>query len=358
MLSEPQQDGHVLHDPAMPPADRLRRLVHVNGMASPVEKQHRDLQALGRLIGERPMDVIGIHNSTDGFQADILESLVGKAELLQWWSMEPSAVTQKRLQGYADLLTTLSRQDLAADVDILTVTPAAAPSSLLGGAQTSKIVPLGLDLIRRLPFAKQMDWDELETYLYGRYPLGAPRPTLRLAYELVKAIRAGADVVVVAHSQGMIIAAQAFHIVQRFFDSYSKWTESVYFIGYGPVIMFEDLPSALRSQTIMIQHRQDLVAESFSNLRNVKLWQTLQTQAKNLLEQADGIFESVNQDTHHSASLYLGLTGDAAGERSAQLLRLLLTEPWHAHPFIQALRSSRIILEVPSSAITSPTNSP
>lgn len=353
MPSEQQQDGHVLYDPAAPPQGRLRRLIHVNGMASTVDKQHRDLQALGRMVENHPVDVIGVHNSTEGFQADILESVVGRAELWQWWPNQQSPTSQQRLQGYADLLNRVSTQELSSDVDILEAIQQQQRSQQ-GASQLSSIVPLGLDLVRRLPFAKTMSWDELESYLYGKYPPGAPRPTLRLAYEVVKAMRAGADVSIVAHSQGTIIAALALQIVQRLFETYTKWAESVYFIGYGPVILFEDLPPHLRSQTVMIQHRQDVVAESFSNLRTVDLWQTVQVQAKNLIERADSIFELVNQDSHHSASLYLGLTGNAVGDRSAQLLKLLLTENWNTHPFVKALRSSRIILEAPASALTAP----
>jgi hypothetical protein len=355
MLSEQQQDGHLVYYPAAHPLGREKLLIHLNGVASPYAKQLRDLEALVWLTIDHPFDVMGIHNSTEGFQADILESLLGKAELFRFWPEHQTPESQTRLQGYANLLSTLSREELATDVDILQEIQRLQNAQGNSFASNSGKLLFDLELIRKLPFVQKMSWGEFESYFYGAYPAGAPRPTLRLAYEILKGIKAGAEIFVVAHSQGMIIAALAFHILQQFFGSYSKWSEAIRFIGYGPVIMFEDLPPNLRSQTVMIQHRQDLVAEALSNIRNVNYWSNLQTQIKNVLERADSLFRLINTDSHHSASLYLGITGEQAGDRSAQLISLLLSENWQTSPIVQALRSSRIIIEASAAETLSST---
>ncbi len=354
MLSEAQQDGHLLYYAPAPPKGLGKRLLHVNGVASPVEKQYRDLEALVWLTVDRPLDVVGIHNSTEGFQADILESLLGKSELYRLWPEHLSRDSRERLQGYAALLGQLCDQPLADDTDLLAILPTLDRKSgqkPIGLPQSG--LSLDLTLLKQLPFLQQMGWAELEAYLYGSYPPGAPRPTLRLAYEIVKAIRDGVEVFVIAHSQGTIIAALALQIVAEFFQGYPKWAEPMRLIGYGPAIMFEDLPASMQPQTVIIQHRQDLVAESFSNLRHVNLWSNLQSSFKNLIENAEGIARLVNTDSHHSASLYLGLTPDPAGAQSAQLIQLLLTEDWKTSPLIQALRSNRIILEASHSDLAS-----
>jgi hypothetical protein len=334
-VNEQDLDGHVIFYEAAPPLGRGKRILHVNGVASDVEKQRRDLEALVWLTLERPFDVVGIHNSTQGIQADLTESLLGKAELYRFWPEHKTASSQKRLLNYAEVLRSLCDQSLAPDADILTA--AKVPSKGLPS--------LDMDLLRRLTSLQSLSWDDLETKLYGMYPAGAPRPTLRLAYEIVMALRAGAEVYMVAHSQGLIITALALHIVQQFFGAYSKWAQTLRIIGYGPAIMFEDLPAPARSQAILIQHRQDHVAESFSNLRNVNLWNNLQNQARNLIERADSLIQIIGVDSHHSASMYLGLTGDPAGDRSAKLIQQLLLGPWDDDPIIQSLRSTRIIIE-------------
>ncbi|WP_404783397.1 hypothetical protein [Altericista sp. CCNU0014] len=334
-IPEADLDGRVIFYEAAPPLGRSKRILHVNGVASDVAKQHRDLETLVWLTLERPFDVMGIHNSTQGIQADLTESLLGKAELYRFWPEHRLASSQKRLSSYAEILRSLCDQSLAPDADIL----AAAKGSVKG------LPSLDMDLLRRLTSLSSLSWDDLENTLYGMYPAGAPRPTLRLAYEIATALRTGAEVYVVAHSQGLIITALALHIVQQFFGDYSKWAQTLRVIGYGPAIMFEDLPAPARLQAILIQHRQDHVAESFSNLRNVNLWNNLQNQARNLVERADSLIQIIGTDSHHSASLYLGLTGDPAGDRSAKLIQQLLLGNWDDDPVIQSLRSTRIIIE-------------
>lgn len=344
MLSESQQDGHLIFYPAAPPIGRPKLLLHVNGVTSAIENQQRDLESLVWLTVEHPLDVIGIHNSTAGFRPDLLESLLGKAELYRFWPAHQSSESQNRLQGYADLLSQLSTLDLAPDADILAAVNRLRPT-LCEPAKDSSTLLFDLDLLRRLPFVQKMGWNEFEAYFYGAYPAGAPRPTLRLAYEIMKGIRAGAEIFVVAHSQGMIIAAIAFHILQRLFGSHRQWMQTIRFIGYGPVIMFADLPVGLRSQTVMIQHRQDVVAESLSNIRNVGFWSNLQTQIKNVLDNSDDLLRSINNDSYHSASLYLGTMSTPASDRCAKLISLLLNQNWETSPLIQPLRPSRIIIE-------------
>jgi hypothetical protein len=335
-VSELDQDGHlILYDNALP-LGRSKRIFHVNGVASDIAKQRRDLEALVWLTLERSFDVVGIHNSTQGIQADLTESLLGKAELYRFWPQHKTLNAQKRLISYAEVLRSLCDLPLAPNADILTAakTPAKGLPSL------------DMDLLRRLTSLQSLSWDDLETTLYGTYPAGAPRPILRLAYEVVNAIRAGAEVYVVAHSQGLIITALALHIVQQFFGDYPKWTQALRVIGFGPAIMFEDLPAPARSQAILIQHRQDQVAESFSNLRNVNLWNNLQNHARNLIERADSLIQIIGTDSHHSASLYLGLTGDPVGDRSAKLIQQLLLADWDSDPVVQSLRATRITLEI------------
>jgi hypothetical protein len=331
-MNEQEQDGCLIRYSAAPPVSLKKRVFHVNGIASDAATQVRDLEALVWLTLEQSFDVVGIHNSTQGLQADLTESLLGKAELYRFWPDHRTSINRKRLQGYAEMLRSLCDQVIPPDADILSF-------------GKSGVMPFNLDLLRRLQTIPSLKWEDLETSLYGAYPAGAPRPTLRLAYELVKAIRAGSEVFVVAHSQGLIITALALHIVQEFFGNYPKWVQPLRVIGYGPAIMFEDLPLPARLQTILLQHRQDVVAENFSNLRNVNLWNNLQTQTRNFIEQADTIRQIIGTDSHHSASLYLGLTGEAVGKRSADLLQALLLEDWETSRLIQSLRSTRIILE-------------
>lgn len=339
MLNEQQQDGHLVYYHAALPVGREKLLLHVNGVNSSYATQLRDLEALVWLTVGHPFDLVGIHNSTAGFRADILESLLGKAELFRFWPGQQTTESQLRLRGYADMLSALSSQDLAPDIDVLQEVQRLCP-------QTASSVPLlDLELIRKLPFVQKMGWDELETYFYGAYPAGASRAILRLAYEIVRGLKAGSEIFVVAHSQGMIISAIAFHILCQFFGNYSKWTELIRFVGYGPAVMFEDLPPHLGTQTVMIQHRQDLVAESFSNVRNIDLWSNIQAQLKNALDRAEELSRLVNADSYHSASYYLGITGGRPSDRSAQLLKLLLSENWDTSPTIQALQASRIIIE-------------
>jgi hypothetical protein len=334
-VSELDQDGRLVTYEAALPIGRPKRILHVNGVASDVFTQRRDLEALVWLTLEQPFDIVGIHNSTQGLQADLTESLLGKAELYRFWPEHQTNGSQKRLYSYAELLRSLCDQSIPPDADILTWLPSRPTVGLA----------LNSSLLRQLASLQSMGWEDLETYLYGVYPAGAPRPTLRLAYEVVNAIRSGAEVFVVAHSQGLIITALALHIVQQFFGDYPKWAQTLRIIGYGPAIMVEDLPIPARSQTILLQHRQDLVAESFSNLRNVNLWSNLQNQARNLMDRADSLLQIIGTDSHHSASLYLGLTGNVVDNRSAQLLQQLLLAHWETDPLIQSLRSTRIILE-------------
>lgn len=344
MVSEQQLDGQVIYYPSAYPRGQKKLLIHVNGVTSPWANQSRDLEALVWLTLDHAFDVMGIHNSTNGFQADMLESLLGKAELFRFWPSQQSADSQARLQGYADMLAALSSHNLAPDADILQETQRIQGVQESSSGSNAKSF-FDLDLPRQLPFLQKMGWREFESYFYGAYPAGTPRATLRLAYELIRGIKAGSEIFVVAHSQGMIIAAIALHILQQFFGNYEKWTEAIRFIGYGPVIVFEDLPAKLRRQTIMIQHRQDLVAESLSNVRNVNLWSNIQTQLKNMLDRAEELARLVNTDSYHSSSFYLGITGGPDSDRAAQLIRLLLGEDWQTSSTVQALRASRIVIE-------------
>jgi hypothetical protein len=347
MLTEAELDGHLVFYPPAPLQGRSKLLLHVNGVTTSHAHQVRDLEALVWLAVEQPLDVVGIHNSTEGFRADLLESLLAKGELFRFWPEQRNAESESRLQGYADLLTQLMGLELAPDEDILNRLELSSPAMVpqVFGGKSSSGSFFDLDLVRRLPLVQKMGWQDFENYFYGRYPAGAPRPTLRLAYEILKGLRAGAEIFIVAHSQGMIIAALAFHILEKFFGDSVSWAKKLRFIGYGPVILFADLPLCMRSQTVMIQHRQDLVAESLSNLRNLGFWGNLQNQIKNVFDNYEGLIRSLNNDSHHSASLYLGLLSQAAGERSAKLIQLLLTQDWQHSALVQSLRASRIIIE-------------
>ncbi len=217
-------DGHVLTDGAAPPQGRAKKLIHVNGIMSPPAKQLRDLEALVWLTLDNPLDVMGIHNSTQGFQTDILESLLGKAELYRLWPQHQNTEAQGRLKTYAVLLKQLIDHPLEPNSDILKVLETQASGTITLPTALAERFGLDLGLIQRLPLLEAMNLGELTTHLYGNYPAGAPRVTLRLAYELIRAIRAGQEVYVVAHSQGTIIAALAFQIVAAFFDGYDKWS--------------------------------------------------------------------------------------------------------------------------------------
>ena len=345
MLSEPQQDGHLLVYPPAQPIGRAKRLLHVNGVTSSAERQLQDLETLVWLTLDRPLDIVGIHNSTSGYRGDLLESMMGKAELAQFWPERLSADNDKRLQKYADMLKLLCDRTLPPDADILAELQQQRQDLAITLGEAAQKLPFDLDIMRRLPFIQNMNWDDFEAYLYGSYPAGAPRSILRLAYEVVQSIRSGSEVIILAHSQGSIIAAQALHILQRFFQPYTKWIDALHCIFYGPAVMVDDLPPLLRPQTILIQHRQDLVAEAFSNLRHVDLWTNLQNQVKSLMERADSIFELGQDDSFHSARHYLGQLETPDSKQAAQLLQRLLIEDWQTNPVLKALGSTRIILE-------------
>jgi hypothetical protein len=348
MLTEAQLDGHLVTYSASPPIGRGRLLLHVNGVTSPYANQQRDLEALVWLTLDQPFDVIGIHNGTEGFRADLLESLLGKAELLRFWPEYLNPESERRLQGYAELMQRLAVVDLAEDADILKVAEGLRSNLSVetGVAAKPGLNSLfDLDLVKRLPLIQKMGWAEFETYFYGVYPAGAPRPTLRLAYEILKGIRAGAEIFVVTHSQGCIIAALAFQILQQFFGSSHAWAKNIRFVGYGPVILFADLPVCIQTQTVLIQYRQDSIADSLSNLRNLGFWSNLQSQIKGVLEKYEDLLSSINTDSHHSASAYLGMLSSPASARSAHLIQLLLTQNWQTSPLIAPLCHSRIILE-------------
>lgn len=342
-MQEQDWDGRLVIYPASPPIGKSKKILHVNGVASDLKKQQRDLEALVWLTLDQPLDVIGIHNSTQSVQNDMLECLLGKAELYRFWPEHQTDTSRKRLQGYAQLLQQLQDAPLGDEEDILNILKQkGVPANPTWVRGLSLIEPRLIEQFSKLPIMGS--WDDFETYLYGAYPVGGPRPILRLAYEIVSSIRAGVEVFVVAHSQGLIIAALALHIVQAFFGSYQHWNAQIHLVGYGPAIMIEDLPPAVRSQSILLQHRQDLVAESLSNVRNINLWNNVQTQTRNLMERAETLLQLIGQDTHHSASFYLGLTGDNAGNRAAKLLQQTLIQDW-THPMLQSLRGCRIILE-------------
>ncbi|MCM1981274.1 hypothetical protein [Lyngbya confervoides] len=338
------QDGHILTYPGVLPQGRAKKLIHVNGVMSTPDKQHRDLEALAWMTVEAPLDIIGVHNSTQGFQNDMLECLLGKAELFGTWESRRTEAVQKRLRAYAALVEQLlEMQPLPLDCDILQQIQSQSSALSLPQAIANQ---LGFDfsLLKRLPLLNSMNLEDLSLYLYGNFPAGAPRAILRLAYEIIQAIRQGTEVMVMAHSQGTIISALAFHIVEQFFGGYAKWVSALHFIGYGPVIVFEDLPVPMRSRAILLQHREDLVAESLSNFRNTDLLNNVQTQLQKLLENADKLAQIIRRDSHHSASHYLGLTPEASSQQSAQLLQQWLTQPW-SNAMFRSLCFSRIVLE-------------
>ncbi len=353
MLNEQQQDGHLLVYPPAQPIGRAKRLLHVNGVTSSVERQLQDLETLVWMTLDRPLDISGIHNSTSGYRGDLLESMMGKAELASFWPERLSREADQRLQKYADMLKLLcdgrspdgDHCSLPPNTDILAELQQQREELAITLGKSAQKLPFDLDIVRRLPFLQNMAWDEFEAYLYGSYPAGAPRPTLRLAYEVVQGIRAGAEVFILAHSQGSIIAALALHILQRFFAPYTKWIAALHCIFYGPAVMADDLPAIVRPQTILMHHRQDLVAEAFSNLRHVDLSTNLQNQVKFLMERADAIFELGQDDSCHSARHYLGQLDTPDSKQAAQLLQRLLIEDWRTNTVLQALGSTRIILE-------------
>ncbi len=336
-------DGYLLSCPQAPAVGRRRLLLHVNGMSSGLDKQNRDLNQLAQLTQANPLDIYGIHNQTHGFEADLLESLLGKAELYRYWPGQNTATSQQRLQAYGQLLNFLCIQDLAPDADIVAIAKTQLPGKLA--------LPLSddnLDSLRavlKLPFIEKMAWGEFTNYIYGSLPPGAPRPTLRLAYEILRGIQAGSEIFIVAHSQGLIISALACRIVEQVLSGATKWAEMVRIIGYGPVILWADLPEVLHPQTVLIQNRQDVVAESLSNMRQMGVWNNVQAQLQNILSNSDGLFKAMESDSHHTASNYLGLQDTPSSHRSSQLIQLLLTENWQTSPWIQALRSNRMILE-------------
>ncbi|MDR7993317.1 hypothetical protein [Thermosynechococcus sp. TG252] len=320
-----------------------RRLLHVNGIGSDAAKQRRDLNRLAELTATYPLEIRGIHNQTHGFQADLLESFLGKAELYRFWLQTPAPHPSKdRRYEYAKLLSQLVSKDLADDADILAI---AQPSQL---QQRPLDINSTADLTKLLDlsFLQKLGWGDFVQYLYGAFPAGAPRPTLRLAYEIVKGLQAGAELYLVAHSQGLIITALACHIVRQLLLPQTKWMEMVHLIGYGPAIFFADLPPELQPRTILIQHRQDVVAETLSNLRNVDLWTNLQTQMEKAIHYADDLLKVLGQDSHHSASFYLGLQDSPSSRRSAELIQILLTQSWTATPSLAVLGGTRLILEL------------
>jgi hypothetical protein len=351
MLSEEQQDGHLLIYDLAPPQGRVQQIIHVNGVLSDVGKQLRDLETLTWLTVDQPMDIIGVHNSTHGIYTDCMESILGRAELFRTWAQnrprDPGE--DSRLNNYGRCVQQLVDLDLPHDCDILQAISTSSSRATTGVKQWAGGIAaqLGFDLsCVKTPLLQSMGNSELLAYLYGDYPAGAPRPTLRLAYEIIRAMRQGAQVYVVAHSQGTIIAALAFHLLERFFADYQKWTESLHFIGYGPAILLADLPLVIRDRTILIQARTDSVAESFSNWRQTAPWSNLQSQLKKLAENAEQLVQLVNADSHHSASHYLGLQGNPAGLQAAALLQQLLLQSWET-PLIKPLCHTRIILENP-----------
>ncbi|XFA72218.1 hypothetical protein RYO59_000440 [Thermosynechococcaceae cyanobacterium Okahandja] len=341
-LMEPLLDGTILRPNGAISGVARRRLLHVNGVSSDRAKQQRDLNRLADLTAAHPLEIRGIHNQTHGLQADLLESLLGKAELYQFWpTVAANPSTGDRRRAYAKLLEPLIRLELEDDADILAI---AQPPHLQNRPLSTESAAT-LSSLLALPFLQRLGWSEFAQYLYGAFPAGAPRPTLRLAYEIVKGLQAGAEVYLVAHSQGLIITALACHIVRELLLPQTKWMETLHIIGYGPVILFADLPVELQARTILVQHRQDVVAETLSNLRNLDVWTNVQTQLQKALHYAEDLLQTVNNDSHHTASFYLGLRPEAASQRSAQLLQILLTQSWQATPSLSALCGSRIILE-------------
>ncbi|MBF2097903.1 MAG: hypothetical protein IGQ88_05940 [Gloeomargaritaceae cyanobacterium C42_A2020_066] len=338
MVSEQNRDGWLVQVPDGRPAHRGRLVLHVNGVASDWAKQLRDVCRLQEMATSQGFDVLGIHNSTENLQADLLECFLARSELWRYTSSQGNGQGQQRLQDYARLVQHLLEQELPPDQDILKALPEAKPG----------IGSLDLGLLNQLPFLGQLAGTELFTYLYGAYPAGAPRPTLRLAYEWARAIRAGYEVRLVAHSQGTLLVALAGHILDALFQGFPAWAERVYVLGYGPAVLIEELPPILRGHTLLVQDRQDPVAEAFSDVREGEFWTTLQTQLRRSVQQADTLAQLVNRDSHHSASYYLGLQATPASQRAGRLLQELLAQDWSTSPLIQALLGTRLILERPA----------
>lgn len=336
-------DGYLLKCDQAPAMGRRRLLLHVNGVTSDQDRQYRDLKQLAHLTQSNALDIYGIHNQTHGFEADLLESLLGKAELYRYWPGQINSDAQQRLQAYGQLLNALCVQDLAPDADILAIAKTLLPGKLALPLSEQNLA--SLRAVLQLPFIQKMGWLEFANYIYGALPPGAPRPTLRLAYEILRGIQAGAEIFIVAHSQGLIITALACRIVEQVLSGSAKWAEMIRIIGYGPVILWADLPEALHQQTVLIQHRQDVIAESLSNMRQMGVWNNVQAQLQNILNNSDGVFKAMEQDSHHAASNYLGLQHNATSQRSGQLIQLLLTENWQTSPWVQTIASTRIILE-------------
>ncbi|URR34542.1 hypothetical protein NBE99_07760 [Thermosynechococcus sp. HN-54] len=339
----PLLDGTIILPDTPLGAPLRRRLLHVNGVGSDRAKQLRDLNRLAALTAAHPLEIRGIHNQTHGFQADLLESFLGKAELYHFWPENPAPDPAKdRRYDYAKLLGQLVNKDLADDADILAIAQPSQlqqrPLSLNSAADLTKLLDLS--------FLQKLGWGDFVQYLYGVFPVGAPRPTLRLAYEIVKGLQTGAELYLVAHSQGLIITALACHIVRQLLLPQTKWMETVHLIGYGPAIFFADLPPELQPRTILIQHRQDVVAETLSNLRNVDLWSNLQTQMEKVMHYANDLLQVTGQDSHHSASFYLGLQDSPSSRRSVELIQILLTQSWSATPSLAVLKGTRVILEL------------
>ena len=344
MPSSSALDGTILTYDNSPVLGRAKKLIHVNGVMSPMEKQKRDLEALVWLTMDSPIDAIAVHNSTQSFQNDLMESLLGKAELYSTWSGKDPTATQKRFKSYADALRQIIEQKLPSDCDMLSAVKQGNESALAMPQAIANRFGFDFSLLQRLPALKSMNIGELSSYLYGNFPAGAPRVTLRLAYEIIQGLNQGTEVFVIAHSQGTIISAIAFHIAAQFYHQAEDWNRSLRFIGYGPVISFEDLPPEIRSHSVLIQHREDLVAETFSNFRNVDLWSDVQAQLQKVLENVDKLTKIIQSDSHHSASHYLGLTSEGSSKQSAQIIQQLLTMSWNA-PIIQGISFSRLILE-------------
>ncbi|WP_448380711.1 hypothetical protein [Gloeomargarita sp.] len=332
-------DGAVLEPEANPQA-RQRLILHINGVTAGVDKQKRDLAALQRMA---PTACIrGIHNASVDWRTDVLESILGRSEL--WQYQQGNGETQQRLAGYSHLLRQLlSLPEIPPNADLRQYLPQATTGTgLLDG-----------ELLRQLPFINQLTWHDVLQYLYGDYPAGASCATLRLAYELARGIQQGVPVLVVAHSQGLIIAALAAYILGHFFGAYTRWQEQVFILGYGPVILLEELPPGLRGQTILIQDRHDLVAEAFSNMRYTDFWNVLQTQFWRTIQRWHQLPQLARPDSQHSAGYYLGLLGTPASRRSGELIEYFVSQEWQHNPVFERFRGIRLILEdlVPGGAL-------
>lgn len=331
-------DGAIIE--LHPSPGRNRLILHINGVTSTADKQQRDIQALQRMAPDA--HVRGVHNASQDWQSDLLESILGRSEL--WQYQQPNAAAAQRLATYSRLLQQLLNQPaLPPDANLRDYLPEATTGSGL----------LDEDLLRQLPFIAQLTWPDFLQYLYGDYPAGASCATLRLAYELAQGIHAGVPILVTAHSQGLIITGLATHILTRFFGDYTRWQEQIHILGYGPVILLEELPAGLRGQTILIQDRHDLVAETFSNMRYTDVWHLLQTQVWRTIQRLHQLPQLARPDSHHSAGYYLGLLDTPASCRAGQLMQYFVSQEWHSNPVIQRFRGIRFILEdlVPGGAL-------